>query len=182
MRYNLAVTSYNYAVAVDQAKVSPNHHWCIFYTSKFLGTALCLQVALASHCKYCFASSQKAAEFEKDLIHIEYNDGQHQPQPRVHVILAADAKKTNSQMRYERDIRDRITKGESYYSKKRSRNAAYKQGQAAKRSAHQTKLVKCKKCHKPTSDHDLFCIQGPLQLMIENNKLGANEKRRHQEG
>ena len=27
----------SYAVAVYQAKVSLNHHWCIFYTSKLLG-------------------------------------------------------------------------------------------------------------------------------------------------
>ena len=55
-RYNLAVMTCYYAVAVYQAKVSSNYHWCIFYTSKFSWNKLCLQVALASRCIYRLAS------------------------------------------------------------------------------------------------------------------------------
>ena len=38
-------------------------------------------------------------------------------------------------LQYERDCRDRVLKGSEYYSSKRKRNASYKAGRTAKRSA-----------------------------------------------
>ena len=47
--------------------------------------------------------------------------------------MVADAKKTDSQTKYERDVRERVTKGPEYY---RLIHEAYKGSEAARKASH----------------------------------------------
>ena len=42
------------------------------------------------------------------------------------MVLVSDAKKSNAQVKYERDVRDRITKGPEYYGRKRARDPTFR--------------------------------------------------------
>ena len=61
------------------------------------------------------------------------------------VMLVDDAIKTKSQIRYERDVRDRVTKGKDYYRMKRARDATCREKNAKKKSVH---VPICNDCGK----------------------------------
>ena len=52
--------------------------------------------------------------------------------PVTNMIVVNDAKKTQSQLRYERDIRDRVTNPDKYYMNKRRRDRNFRQRQKSR--------------------------------------------------
>ena len=69
------------------------------------------------------------------------------------VMLASDAKKSSAQLRFERDVRERVTKGPDYYEKQRVRNAKFRGKQA--KAVPQPICVDCGK----QGFHYSFCRQ-----------------------
>ena len=91
-------------------------------------------------------------EFLNDLEFLRLNPA-HKMNGRV-VLLVDDAKKTSSQIRYERDVRERVTKGNDYYRLKKARDATYRTRNAKRKS---TPPPKCDECGKPENNHWMWC-------------------------
>ena len=91
-------------------------------------------------------------EFLTDLEYLKCNPG-HQMDGKL-VILVDDAKKTSSQIRYERDVRERITKGNDYYRMKKARDATFRTRNAKRKS---TPPPNCDECGKPSNSHWMWC-------------------------
>ena len=68
--------------------------------------------------------------------------------------MVADAKKTASQTRYERDVRERVTKGPEYYRLKHIRDQKQRAKQATRQSAP---VAVCDICSKPVNNHWMWC-------------------------
>lgn len=87
--------------------------------------------------------------FVTDMEYMHANNGKQQDGNML-TVLVTDAKKTKSQVRYERDVRERVTKGNQYYALKKARGATY-----CTRNAKRASLPtpKCEECGKPSDNH-----------------------------
>lgn len=91
--------------------------------------------------------------FILDMEFISVNGSYQRKTDRI-TVLVADAKKTASQIRYERDIRDRVTNGSTYCRTKRIRD----QKQRAKIGKRKSEAVGvCNICNKPVNNHWMWC-------------------------
>ncbi len=91
--------------------------------------------------------------FILDMEYIHVNGSYQSKTDRINVLVA-DAKKTASQIRYERDVRERITKGPEYYRSKRIRDQKQRAKQAQRKSAP---VPVCDICNKPSNNHWMWC-------------------------
>ena len=91
--------------------------------------------------------------FISDMEYIHANGSYQSKTDRI-IVLVADAKKTASQVRYERDVRERITKGPEYYRLKRWRDQKQRAKQAQRKSAP---VALCDICNKPSNNHWMWC-------------------------
>ena len=91
--------------------------------------------------------------FISDMEYIHVN-GSFQSKTDKIIVLVADAKKTASQTRYERDVRERVTKGPEYYRLKRIRDHKQRAKQAQRKSEP---VPMCDICSKPSNNHWTWC-------------------------
>ncbi len=88
---------------------------------------------------------------------MHHNPGQQYEEGRL-TVLVSDAKKTKSQIRYERDVRNRVTKGNRYYSMKKARDATWRTKNAKRASLP---APRCEVCGKPSDNHWMWCRKMP---------------------
>jgi len=108
--------------------------------------------------------------FITDLEYIHANSGQQYDGNRI-TVLVTDAKKTKSQVRYERDVRERVTKGNQYYQMKKVRDATWRT-KNAKRGP--LPVPKCDECGKPSDNHWIRCRKMPTCANTAWNKQHVN--------
>lgn len=75
------------------------------------------------------------------------------------MVLVTDAKTTQGQRRWQRDVSDRLLKPDVYYSAKRKRDAAFRERKKAKQPAKSMPEVidTCAECSLPTDSHFAWC-------------------------
>ena len=91
--------------------------------------------------------------FVSDMEYIHVNGSYQRKSDRI-TVLVADAKKTSSQIRYERDVRERVTEGAEYYRLKRIRDQQQRAKQGKRKSAP---VAVCDICSKPVNNHCMWC-------------------------
>lgn len=86
------------------------------------------------------------------------------------MCLATDARKTQSQKRFERDVKDRLLKPDKYYNMKRVRDAAFRSRKRAKSSPslsqEQTVPELCSECGFVLPKHFVWCNHRTANDMI----------------
>jgi hypothetical protein len=104
------------------------------------------------------------AQVDDFVTQLEYKNVN--PDNDTPMMLVTDARRTASQKRYERDVRERTLNRHQYYILKRTRDKAFRSRKALRKAAA-TALPAvvpdqiCGQCSKPTSSHHFWCPDGP---------------------
>lgn len=114
-----------------------------------------------SNLQFLFEESEGTADTIKGMIvtfidHIKETDAD----PTAHgMIVATDAKLSQAQKRFMRDVSARLLHPEVYYSQKKKRDTAFRQRKATKKQKLKPapKPVLCHECEQPLDHHYLFC-------------------------
>lgn len=78
------------------------------------------------------------------------------------ILLADDAKKTPSQLRYERDLRDRTINSKKYYEAKRRRDKAFRQKRKTTCDMPAEPVQYCSECNAVSGQpHWIWCNANP---------------------
>ncbi len=114
-----------------------------------------------SNLHFLFEESEGTADGIRDIIttfteHLQETASD----PTAHdMVIATDAKLSQSQKRFMRDVSARLLNPDKYYSNKRVRDTAFRKRKAAKKQPCRgpSKPVLCDECEQPLDHHYLFC-------------------------
>jgi undecaprenyl pyrophosphate synthase len=82
-------------------------------------------------------------------------------QDEVYIIIVGDAKKTPSQVRWQRDVREKLTQPEEYYSKKRARDDRHKVNRKKKKIGPKDENSQSVDGVQQPSSIKSSCVDGP---------------------